>query len=150
FVGRPMLYAAAVAGEDGVRRAIGLMREEIDRDLALAGMRGIGEITGELVRRGGGGGGKAPGCFLCVFSRCGSIAIVVALAKSLVARKPTWDTPKTSTSSIDGGTRSVSPATAMPSFTRSRTGSDRNPESGAGFCSASSIRNTARRAARTP
>jgi L-lactate dehydrogenase (cytochrome) len=51
FVGRPMLYAAVVAGEDGVRRAIGLMREEVDRDLALAGMRSIGEITGELVRR---------------------------------------------------------------------------------------------------
>ena len=51
FVGRPMLYAAVIAGEDGVRRAIGLMREEIDRDMALAGLRRIGEITPELVRR---------------------------------------------------------------------------------------------------
>src|SRR5262252_3221492 len=51
FVGRPMLYAAVVAGEEGVRRAVGLMREEIDRDMALAGARRIGEITGELVRR---------------------------------------------------------------------------------------------------
>jgi L-lactate dehydrogenase (cytochrome) len=55
FVGRPMLYAAVVAGEDGVRRAIGLMREEIDRDMALAGVRHIGEISGELVRRVGAG-----------------------------------------------------------------------------------------------
>ena len=51
FVGRPMLYAAVVAGEDGVRRAIGLLREEVDRDMALAGVRSIGEITPELVRR---------------------------------------------------------------------------------------------------
>jgi L-lactate dehydrogenase (cytochrome) len=55
FVGRPMLYAAVVAGEDGVRRAIGLLREEVDRDMALAGMRSIGEIMGELVRRVGAG-----------------------------------------------------------------------------------------------
>ena len=51
FVGRPMLYAAVVAGEDGVRRAIGLLRDEVDRDMALAGVRHIGEITAELVRR---------------------------------------------------------------------------------------------------
>jgi L-lactate dehydrogenase (cytochrome) len=51
FVGRPMLYAAVVAGEEGVRRAIGLLCEEVDRDMALAGVRSIGEITGELVRR---------------------------------------------------------------------------------------------------
>jgi L-lactate dehydrogenase (cytochrome) len=55
FVGRPMLYAAVVAGEEGVRRAIGLMREEVDRDMALAGARGIDGITGELVRRVGAG-----------------------------------------------------------------------------------------------
>ena len=41
FVGRPMLYAAAVAGAEGVRRAIGLMREEDDRDMALAGARSM-------------------------------------------------------------------------------------------------------------
>jgi L-lactate dehydrogenase (cytochrome) len=51
FVGRPMLYAAIVAGEEGVRRAIGLLRDEVDRDMALAGVRRIGEITPELVRR---------------------------------------------------------------------------------------------------
>src|SRR5262249_56730487 len=62
FVGRPMLYAAVVAGEEGVRRAIGLMREEVDRDMALAGVRSIGEITADLVRRvGGGGGGEGGG-----------------------------------------------------------------------------------------
>jgi L-lactate dehydrogenase (cytochrome) len=55
FVGRPMLYAAAVAGEEGVRRAIALMREEIDRDMALAGLRGIAEAKPDLVRRVGAG-----------------------------------------------------------------------------------------------
>lgn len=39
FVGRPFLYAVAVFGEAGVRHAIGLLSEEIDRDLALLGLR---------------------------------------------------------------------------------------------------------------
>jgi L-lactate dehydrogenase (cytochrome) len=51
FVGRPMLYAAVVGGEEGVRRAVGLLREEVDRDMALAGLRSIGEVTADLVRR---------------------------------------------------------------------------------------------------
>jgi L-lactate dehydrogenase (cytochrome) len=55
FVGRPMLYAAVVAGEEGVRRAIGLMREEVDRDMALAGLRSIAEVNPDLLRRLGGG-----------------------------------------------------------------------------------------------
>ena len=38
FVGRPFLYAAAIAGEPGVRHAIKLLREEIDRDMALLGI----------------------------------------------------------------------------------------------------------------
>lgn len=38
FVGRPFLYAAAIAGEAGVRHAIKLLREEIDRDMALLGI----------------------------------------------------------------------------------------------------------------
>jgi L-lactate dehydrogenase (cytochrome) len=51
FVGRPMLYAAVAAGEPGVRRALGLLREEIDRDMALLGVRSIAEVTPDLVRR---------------------------------------------------------------------------------------------------
>jgi L-lactate dehydrogenase (cytochrome) len=54
FVGRPMLYAAVTAGEDGVRRAIALLKEEVHRDMALAGLRTISEITPDLVRRIGG------------------------------------------------------------------------------------------------
>jgi len=51
FVGRPMLYAAVTAGEEGVRRAIGLLKEEIHRDMALMGVRSIAEVTSDLVRK---------------------------------------------------------------------------------------------------
>jgi L-lactate dehydrogenase (cytochrome) len=51
FVGRPFLFAAAVGGEDGVRRALGILKEEVDRDMALLGVRSIAEITPDLVRR---------------------------------------------------------------------------------------------------
>ncbi len=51
WVGRPFLYAAIAGGEAGVSRAITLLRDEIDRDFALMGIRSIGEITGDLVRK---------------------------------------------------------------------------------------------------
>ena len=51
FVGRPLLYAAMVGGEAGVSRALSLLRDEVDRDMALLGIRSIGEITPELVRK---------------------------------------------------------------------------------------------------
>jgi L-lactate dehydrogenase (cytochrome) len=51
FVGRPFLYAAVIAGEAGVRRALTLLRDEVDRDMALLGIRSIGEITPEMVRK---------------------------------------------------------------------------------------------------
>jgi L-lactate dehydrogenase (cytochrome) len=38
FVGRPMLYAAAVGGTAGVGHAIALLKGELDRDLALLGI----------------------------------------------------------------------------------------------------------------
>lgn len=44
FVGRPFLYAAAVAGQDGVARAIELLRAELLRDMALLGVNRIDEI----------------------------------------------------------------------------------------------------------
>lgn len=47
FVGRPMLYAAAVAGETGVRHAIRLLRDEVDRDMALLGINSLAEMTRE-------------------------------------------------------------------------------------------------------
>ena len=51
WIGRPFLYAAIAGGEAGVQRAISLLRDEINRDLALLGIRSIGEITPDLVRK---------------------------------------------------------------------------------------------------
>jgi L-lactate dehydrogenase (cytochrome) len=51
FVGRPFLYAAIAGGQAGVERAVTLLRDEIDRDLALMGIRSVSEITPDLVRK---------------------------------------------------------------------------------------------------
>lgn len=54
FVGRPFLYAASIAGHDGVAHAIGLLATEIDRDMALLGITSLAEMTpGRLMRIGG-------------------------------------------------------------------------------------------------
>jgi L-lactate dehydrogenase (cytochrome) len=49
FLGRPFLYAAAVAGEPGVQHAIGLLREEIDRDMAMLGITSPTAMKRELL-----------------------------------------------------------------------------------------------------
>jgi isopentenyl diphosphate isomerase/L-lactate dehydrogenase-like FMN-dependent dehydrogenase len=41
FVGRPFLYAAAIGGEAGVLRAIGILSEEVDRNMALLGITSL-------------------------------------------------------------------------------------------------------------
>src|SRR5947209_2045068 len=51
FIGRPLLFAAVTAGQAGVQRALTLLRDEIDRDMALLGIRSIGEISSDLLRR---------------------------------------------------------------------------------------------------
>ena len=51
FVGRPFLYAAVAGGEAGVQRALTLLRDEVNRDMALLGIRSISEISSDLVRR---------------------------------------------------------------------------------------------------
>jgi len=45
FAGRPFIYAAAVGGEAGVRHAIGILRDEIDRDMALLGITSLDQMT---------------------------------------------------------------------------------------------------------
>jgi len=45
FVGRPFAYAAAIGGEAGVAHGIKLLREEIDRNMAMVGLRNCGELT---------------------------------------------------------------------------------------------------------
>jgi len=49
FVGRPMLYAAAIAGETGVNHAIGLLRAEIDRDMGMLGANSIAEVNRDML-----------------------------------------------------------------------------------------------------
>ena len=51
FIGRPMIFAAALAGEAGVSHAITLLMAEIDRDLALLGMKDIAQLGPDCVRR---------------------------------------------------------------------------------------------------
>ena len=52
FVGRPFNYAASIAGEAGVAHAIGLLRDEIDRDMAMLGITSLAELSAQfLVRR---------------------------------------------------------------------------------------------------
>ena len=50
FVGRPFLYAAAVGGEAGVLHAAKLLREEVDRDMALLGITALAQMTRDRLR----------------------------------------------------------------------------------------------------
>ena len=49
LVGRATLYGVAAAGEAGGTRALDILREEIDRVMALVGCRGIDELNRELL-----------------------------------------------------------------------------------------------------
>jgi isopentenyl diphosphate isomerase/L-lactate dehydrogenase-like FMN-dependent dehydrogenase len=50
FIGRAAMYGAAAGGEAGVRRAVQLLRSEIDRVLALLGCRSIDELGPQFLR----------------------------------------------------------------------------------------------------
>ena len=50
FVGRPFLFAAAIGGHAGVTHAITLLSEEIDRNMALLGVREIGSLNKSYIR----------------------------------------------------------------------------------------------------
>jgi L-lactate dehydrogenase (cytochrome) len=49
FIGRPFLYAATIAGADGVRHAARLMREEIDRNMSMLGISTLAEMKREML-----------------------------------------------------------------------------------------------------
>jgi len=51
FVCRPFNYAAAVAGEPGVRHAIHILREELQRNMALLGINSLAEMTPDRLLR---------------------------------------------------------------------------------------------------
>ena len=50
LIGRATLYGTAVGGEAGAARAIGILREEIDRVMALVGARNVAELSREFLR----------------------------------------------------------------------------------------------------
>lgn len=51
FVGRPFNYAAAVAGEAGVRKGITLLRDEVSRNMAMLGATAVADLDeGFLLR----------------------------------------------------------------------------------------------------
>ena len=50
FVGRPFNYAAAVASEAGVLHAISLLRDEVDRNMAMLGVNRCAELSPESLR----------------------------------------------------------------------------------------------------
>jgi L-lactate dehydrogenase (cytochrome) len=49
FVGRPFLFAAVYAACPGVSHGISLLSKEIDRDMAMLGLRRIGEMRPDLL-----------------------------------------------------------------------------------------------------
>lgn len=53
FAGRAVLYGVAAAGRSGARRALDILHEELDRDLALLGVPAIRDVTPELLVRPG-------------------------------------------------------------------------------------------------
>ena len=48
--GRPTLYSLAAGGEKGVDRMITLMREELERDLALVGCAKVRDLNDSYIR----------------------------------------------------------------------------------------------------
>lgn len=51
FLGRPFNYAASIAGEAGVKKAVSLLAGEIERNMALLGVRDVEELSNDLLRR---------------------------------------------------------------------------------------------------
>jgi L-lactate dehydrogenase (cytochrome) len=49
FLGRPFMYAAAVGGAQGVDHAITLLRDEVDRNMAMLGANSMAEITADCL-----------------------------------------------------------------------------------------------------
>jgi L-lactate dehydrogenase (cytochrome) len=52
LIGRPFLYAAAIGGVPSVLHAIGILKAEIDRDMALLGVNRLSELTPDFLMQG--------------------------------------------------------------------------------------------------
>jgi L-lactate dehydrogenase (cytochrome) len=46
MVGRPVVYGIAALGEEGANLALGILKDEVDRTLALLGVRSVAELGG--------------------------------------------------------------------------------------------------------
>jgi L-lactate dehydrogenase (cytochrome) len=53
--GRPYLYGLGAGGEAGARRALQILRSELERDMALIGAAKLADLNESMVRRVGGG-----------------------------------------------------------------------------------------------
>ncbi|MGZ4879340.1 MAG: alpha-hydroxy acid oxidase, partial [Candidatus Angelobacter sp.] len=51
FIGRPYVYGLAVGGAQGVERVISILRDELERAMALTGRRSIAEIDATVLWR---------------------------------------------------------------------------------------------------
>ncbi|MEO7811244.1 MAG: alpha-hydroxy acid oxidase [Usitatibacter sp.] len=51
FVGRPFMYAAAIGEEAAVRHGIGLLKEEVSRNMAMLGVNCLAEMTAAKLMR---------------------------------------------------------------------------------------------------
>jgi 4-hydroxymandelate oxidase len=51
FIGRPYVYGLAAGGARGVERVITILRDELERAMALTGRRSIAEIDASVLRR---------------------------------------------------------------------------------------------------
>ena len=49
FIGRPFLYAAAIAGPAGVHHAASVLKDEISRDMAMLGISSLAEMKRDLL-----------------------------------------------------------------------------------------------------
>lgn len=49
FLGRPFIYAAAIGGAEGVRHAITLLRDEVDRNMAMLGAQTLADVNNSVI-----------------------------------------------------------------------------------------------------
>ncbi|WP_424638434.1 alpha-hydroxy acid oxidase [Embleya sp. AB8] len=76
-IGRPVMWALAEGGEQGVRRLLELLRDELDDALALCGASGLAELTPDLVRVPGWGPAPGPAVVPGADTRFGFGGVVV-------------------------------------------------------------------------
>jgi L-lactate dehydrogenase (cytochrome) len=61
MVGRPYLYGLARAGQAGVEQALGILKTELDRTMALVGVRSLAEADRSILRSSSGAQRSMPG-----------------------------------------------------------------------------------------